>query len=107
MKICWFLSVCSHAKPNLKLCVPRTQERSSLYWLLLHVLVQGQLPLSMLTPMAPPLKSIPGTLLMVLELKSGVVVNPLGVCHEPVLVIRMLLPFSLKAASFSRLGRIW
>ena len=43
---------------------------------------------------------------MVFELKIGVVVNPLGAFHRPVFVMRMLLPFSLKAASFSRLGRM-
>ena len=42
---------------------------------------------------------------MVLELKIGVVLKPVGVCHKPVLAMVMLLPFSLNAASFSRLGR--
>src|ERR1039458_1882558 len=105
VKISWFLCVCNQAKPNLKLCAPRVQERSSLYWLLRQVFVHGQFPLSMLTPIWPPLKSIPGTLLMVLAVgKRGVVVKPDGVCHWLVLVMRMLLPFSLYDASSSRLG---
>src|SRR5579859_2895465 len=105
-KIFWFLCPCNHAPPNLKLCAPRVHERSSFPWLLLHVFVHGQFPLSIFTLYGLPTRSIPGILLIVFApLKIGVVTKSLGVFHNPVFAIVMLLPFSLNAASFSRLGR--
>ncbi len=55
----------------------------SYHELLRHQFCHGQFPLSMLTLNAASMKSMPGTLLMVLAAgKSGVVVKPVGVCHS-------------------------